>query len=53
MADENRSDPCGCWCTWYSKEGDGRIHQESIRESYVTEAQKIYMLESAQIFRND
>ena len=21
MADENRSDPCGRWCAWYSKEG--------------------------------
>ena len=31
---ENRSDPCGCWCAWYSKEGDGRKHQERIRESY-------------------
>ena len=18
------SDPCGCWCAWYSKEGDGK-----------------------------
>ena len=36
MADENLSDPCGnyCWCTWYSKEGDDRKHQESIRDSY-------------------
>ena len=24
----------GCWCAWYSKEGDGRKYQESIRESY-------------------
>ena len=31
---ENRSDPCGCWCTWYSQEGYGRKHQQSIRESY-------------------
>ena len=31
---ENCSDPCGCWCAWYSKEGDARKHQESIRESY-------------------
>ena len=28
------SDPCSCWCAWYSKEGDGRKHQESIRENY-------------------
>ena len=21
VADENRSDPCGRWCAWYSKEG--------------------------------
>ena len=21
VAYENRSDPCGCWCTWYSEEG--------------------------------
>ena len=34
VADENRSDPCGCWCVCYSKEGDGRKLQESIRESY-------------------
>ena len=27
-------DPCGCWCAWYSEEGYGRKHQESIRESY-------------------
>ena len=26
--------PCGWWCTWYSEEGYGRKHQESIRESY-------------------
>ena len=34
VACENRGDPCGCWCAWYSKEGYGRKHQESIRESY-------------------
>ena len=35
VVDENQSDPCAnCWCTWYSKEGDDRKHQESIRESY-------------------
>ena len=34
VAYENPSVPCGCWCAWYSKEGDGRKHQESIRESY-------------------
>ena len=34
VAYENRSDPCGCWCAWYSEEGCGRKHQESIRESY-------------------
>ena len=34
VADENRSYPCGCWCAWYSKEEDGRKHQESIVESY-------------------
>ena len=33
MADENRSDPCGCWCAWHDKEGYGRKHKESIRES--------------------
>ena len=33
VADENGSDPCGCWCAWYNKEGYGRKHQESIRES--------------------
>ena len=26
--------PISCWCAWYSKEGDGRKHQENIRESY-------------------
>ena len=25
---------CGCWCTWYTEEGYGIKHQESIRESY-------------------
>ena len=34
VADENRSDPCGCWCAFYSKEGDGRKLQESIIERY-------------------
>ena len=34
VAYENCSDPCGCWCAWYSEEGYGRKHQESIRESY-------------------
>ena len=34
VAYENRSDPFGCWCAWYSEEGYGRKHQESIRESY-------------------
>ena len=34
VADENRSYPCGCCCAWYSKEEDGRKHQESIVESY-------------------
>ena len=34
VADENRSDPCVFWCACYSKEGDGRKLQESIRESY-------------------
>ena len=34
VAYENRCDPCGCWCTWYSEEGYGRKHQESIKESY-------------------
>ena len=23
-----------CWCAWYSKEGDGGKHKESIRSSY-------------------
>ena len=31
---ENRSNPYDCWYTWYSEEGHGRKHQESIRESY-------------------
>ena len=33
VAYENRSDPCGCWCAWYSEEGYGR-NQESISEGY-------------------
>ena len=33
VAYENRSDPCGCWCAWYSVEGYDRKRQESIRES--------------------
>ena len=41
LAYENRSDPCGYWCAWYSEEGYGRKHQESIRE----------MLGSARILR--
>ena len=24
--------PCGCWCAWYSKEGDRRKHRKIIRE---------------------
>ena len=31
---ENRSDPCGCWCAWYSEEVNGRKHKESISSSY-------------------
>ena len=34
VAYKNRNDPCGRRCTWYSKEGDDKKHQESIRESY-------------------
>ena len=30
----NRSDPSGCWCAWYSKEGYSEKHLENIRESY-------------------
>ena len=26
--------PVVCWCAWYSEEGCGRKHQESIRERY-------------------
>ena len=40
VADENRSVPCGFWCTWYSKGGDGGKRQESIRESYCDRDQK-------------
>ena len=32
--------PCGCWCTWYRKEGDGRKDQESIRGSYCDRVPK-------------
>ena len=53
MAYENRSDPCGCWCVWYSKEGDGRKHEKSIREGNCDRDsdQGICMLESARILR--
>ena len=30
---ENRSDPCGSWCAWHSKEWYGRKNPESITES--------------------
>ena len=33
VAYENRSDPCGCRCAWYSEERYGRKHQEGIRDS--------------------
>ena len=36
VAYENRTDPCGCWCAWYSEERHDRKHQESIRESYYS-----------------
>ena len=26
------SDPSGCWWSWYSKEGVGRKHRESIKD---------------------
>ena len=32
VAEENWSDPCGCWWSWYSKEGVGRKHRESIKD---------------------
>ena len=28
VAYENRGDPCGCWCAWYSKEEDRGRHKE-------------------------
>ena len=34
VAYKNHSDLCSCWCAWYSKEGDGRKHRESSKESY-------------------
>ena len=34
VAYENHSDLCSCRCAWYSKEGDGRKHRESSKESY-------------------
>ena len=34
MAHEKQSDPCGGWCTWYNKEGDGIKQEECIRGSY-------------------
>ena len=40
VAYENRSDPCGCWCAWYSEEGYGRKRQESIRENYYNRDSK-------------
>ena len=40
VAYENRSDPCSCWCAWYSEEEYGRKHQERIRESYYDRGSK-------------
>ena len=34
------SDPCGCWCAWYIREGDGGNHKESIRSSYCDRVSK-------------
>ena len=34
VADENRSDPCGRWCAWYSKEGMVETSRKYQRESY-------------------
>ena len=34
VAYENRSDPCGCWRAWYSKEGESGKHIESIKSSW-------------------
>ena len=31
---DNRDNNNNNWCAWYSEEGYGRKHQESIRESY-------------------
>ena len=54
VAYKNRSDPYGCCCAWYSKEGDGgkkKIKKVS-EAATVTEIQKISMLGSARILRN-
>ena len=53
VAYENRSDPCGCWCAWYSEEGYRRkrnIKKVSERAN-MTKIQKICMLGSARILR--
>ena len=52
MAYENRSDPCGCWCAWYSEEGYGRnIKKVSVERATMTEIQTMCMLGSARILR--
>ena len=36
VAYENRSDPCGCWCTWYSEEGYEKNTKEIFRPIELT-----------------
>ena len=45
------SDLCGCWCAWYSREGDCRKHQKGSERAALREIQKICMLRSARIVR--
>ena len=51
VAYENHSDPCGCCCAWYSKEGVVENIKKVSERATVTEIQKICMLGSAQILR--
>ena len=34
---KNRSDPCGCWCAWYSEEGYGRCTKRTPAKTVIIE----------------
>ena len=48
---ENRSDPCGCWCAWYSEEGMVENIKKVSERANMIEIQKVCMLGSARILR--